>query len=98
MPRDGQDGTGRGRPAAPAFPHLTPREREVLGLLADGARNSEIARRLGMTDKTVRNHVSAILMKLQVPDRTAAAIKARDAQSRPPAGRARPPAGSAGDP
>jgi DNA-binding NarL/FixJ family response regulator len=32
-----------------------------------------------MTDKTVRNHVSAILLKLQVPDRTAAAVKARDA-------------------
>ena len=52
----------------------------MLDLLADGARNSEIARQLGMTDKTVRNHVSAILMKLQVPDRTAAAIKARDAR------------------
>lgn len=51
-----------------------------LDLLADSARNSEIARQLGMTDKTVRNHVSAILMKLQVPDRTAAAIKARDAR------------------
>jgi DNA-binding NarL/FixJ family response regulator len=71
---------GAARPAVSAFPGLTPREREVLGLLADGARNSEIARQLGMTDKTVRNHVSAILMKLQVPDRTAAAIKARDAR------------------
>jgi DNA-binding NarL/FixJ family response regulator len=71
---------GAARPATPAFPDLTPREREVLDLLADGARNSEIARQLGMTDKTVRNHVSAILMKLQVPDRTAAAIKARDAR------------------
>ncbi len=71
---------GAARSATPAFPDLTPREREVLGLLADGARNSEIARQLGMTDKTVRNHVSAILMKLQVPDRTAAAIKARDAR------------------
>jgi DNA-binding NarL/FixJ family response regulator len=66
-------------PAAP-FPDLTPREREVLDLLAEGAPNSEIARQLGMTDKTVRNHVSAILMKLQVTDRTAAAIKARDAR------------------
>ena len=73
-------GAGAARPAAPAFPDLTPREREVLDLLADGARKSEIARQLGMTDKTVRNHVSAILMKLQVPDRTAAAIKARDAR------------------
>ena len=70
-------------PVAPAFPDLTPREREVLDLLAQGGRNSEIARQLGMTDKTVRNHVSAILMKLQVPDRTAAAIKARDARPRP---------------
>ena len=67
-----------GRPATP-FPDLTPRERQVLDLLAGGARNSEIARQLGMTDKTVRNHVSAVLMKLQVTDRTAAAIKARDA-------------------
>jgi DNA-binding NarL/FixJ family response regulator len=73
-------GAGAARPAAQAFPDLTPREREVLDLLAGGARNSEIARQLGMTDKTVRNHVSAILMKLQVPDRTAAAIKARDAR------------------
>lgn len=71
---------GAARPVAPSFPDLTPREREVLDLLADGHRNSEIARRLGMTDKTVRNHVSAILMKLQVPDRTAAAIRARDAR------------------
>jgi DNA-binding NarL/FixJ family response regulator len=70
---------GASRKAAP-FPDLTPREREVLDLLAEGARNSEIARQLGMTDKTVRNHVSAILMKLQVTDRTAAAIKARDAR------------------
>ena len=61
------------------FPDLTPREREVLGELASGARNHEIAVRLGLSDKTVRNHVSGILMKLQVPDRTAAAIKARDA-------------------
>ena len=64
---------------ASAFPDLTPREREVLDLLAGGARNSQIATQLGMTDKTVRNHVSAILLKLQVPDRTAAAVKARDA-------------------
>ena len=70
---------GASRKAAP-FPDLTPREREVLDLLAEGARNSEIARQLGMTDKTVRNHVSAISMKLQVTDRTAAAIKARDAR------------------
>jgi DNA-binding CsgD family transcriptional regulator len=80
-----------GRPARP-FPDLTLRERQVLDLLADGARNSEIAGQLGMTDKTVRNHVSAILMKLQVTDRTAAAIKAATcagATSVRPGGRAR---------
>jgi DNA-binding NarL/FixJ family response regulator len=66
-------------PAARAFPDLTPREREVLELLAAGCRNHEIARRLGMSEKTVRNHVSQVLLKLQVPDRTAAALKAREA-------------------
>jgi len=64
--------------APPSFAELTPREREVLEQLAAGARNSEIARRLSMTDKTVRNHVSAILAKLHVPDRTAAALRARE--------------------
>ena len=62
-----------------AFPELTPREREVLELLAAGCRNHEIARRLSMSEKTVRNHVSQLLTKLQVPDRTDAAINARGA-------------------
>jgi DNA-binding NarL/FixJ family response regulator len=62
-----------------AFPDLTPRELEVLEVLATGARNHEIARRLGMSEKTVRNHVSQVLAKLQVPDRTAAALRAREA-------------------
>jgi DNA-binding NarL/FixJ family response regulator len=71
------------------FPELTEREREVLELLAAGLRNSEIARRLTLSEKTVRNHVSAVLVKLQVPDRAAAAARARDAGlggpgSRPP--------------
>ena len=65
-------------PVARAFPDLTPREREVLELLAAGCRNHEIARRLGMSEKTVRNHVSQVLTKLQVPDRTAAALKAKE--------------------
>jgi DNA-binding NarL/FixJ family response regulator len=65
--------------AAQVFPELTDRERDVLSLLADGRRNSEIAAALHLSDKTVRNHVSAVLLKLQVPDRTAAAIKAREA-------------------
>jgi DNA-binding NarL/FixJ family response regulator len=69
-----------GPPATPpAFPELTDREREVLELMAAGLRNHAIADRLGLSEKTVRNHVSNVLLKLQVPDRTAAAIKAREA-------------------
>ncbi len=64
--------------AAQVFPELTDRERDVLVLLAQGRRNSEIAGALHLSDKTVRNHVSNVLMKLQVPDRTAAALKARE--------------------
>jgi DNA-binding NarL/FixJ family response regulator len=67
------------RSVGPAFPDLTPRERDVLALLATGARNSEIARELGLTEKTVRNNVSAILLKLGTADRTGAALKAREA-------------------
>lgn len=65
--------------AAQAFPQLTDREREVLELMAVGLRNRAIADRLSLSEKTVRNHVSAVLLKLQVPDRTAAALKAREA-------------------
>ncbi|MFF0015934.1 response regulator [Streptomyces sp. NPDC005374] len=65
--------------ATRAFPLLTDRERDVLDLLAAGCGNREIARRLSLSDKTVRNHVSAILLKLQVHDRTAAALRAREA-------------------
>lgn len=61
------------------LPDLTPREHDVLDLLAAGYRNSEIAARLHLADKTVRNHISTVLAKLQVPDRTAAALKARAA-------------------
>jgi DNA-binding NarL/FixJ family response regulator len=61
----------------PLFPELTAREREVLELLAAGLPTSQIARRLTLSDKTVRNHVSAVLTKLQVPDRAAAVTRAR---------------------
>jgi DNA-binding NarL/FixJ family response regulator len=64
---------------APVFPELTGREREVLELLAAGLRTFQIARRLTLSEKTVRNHVSAVLTKLQVPDRAAAVARARDA-------------------
>ena len=56
---------------------LTAREREVLDLLADGASNRQIARSLGISLKTVQNHVSRILDKLQAADRTQAALRTR---------------------
>jgi DNA-binding NarL/FixJ family response regulator len=67
-------------PAAEApFAQLTAREREVLDLIASGARNAEIARRMAISPKTVANHISAIFTKLQVADRGEAIIRARDA-------------------
>jgi DNA-binding NarL/FixJ family response regulator len=68
----------RAATAAP-FPQLTEREHEVLGLLAAGMDNAAVARRLDVSGKTVRNHVSNIITKLQVVDRTAAIIRAREA-------------------
>jgi DNA-binding NarL/FixJ family response regulator len=70
--------SGPGAPAV-AFPELTPRERQVLELVASGEGNDAIARRLSLSGKTVRNHVSNILNKLQVVDRPQAIVKAREA-------------------
>jgi len=56
-------------PPAQAFPNLTEREYEILTLIAQRCSNAEIAARLVLSPKTVRNHVSNILSKLQVPDR-----------------------------
>lgn len=56
---------------------LTEREAQVLSLLADGRSNVEISRELGISLKTVQNHVSHLLAKLQVRDRTQAAFRAR---------------------
>jgi DNA-binding NarL/FixJ family response regulator len=68
-----------GAPSRAAFPALTDREREVLELIAAGKGNAAIAHDLVLTLKTVRNHVSNIFGKLQVADRAAAIVKARDA-------------------
>lgn len=66
--RPGRDVRGMGA--------LTSREREVLALLADGQSNREIARTLRVSEKTVKTHVSAVLAKLGVADRTQAALLA----------------------
>ena len=65
--------SGGGRPVA----DLTEREAEVLALVADGRSNAEIAREIGISLKTVQNHVSHVLAKLQVRDRTQAALRMR---------------------
>ena len=69
------------RPSLPAtvFPELTEREREILALIAQGHNNTEIAGRLGLALKTVRNNISNIFDKLQVADRAQAIIRAREA-------------------
>ena len=61
------------------FPQLTTREHEVLGLIARGSDNAAVARRLDVSGKTVRNHVSNIITKLHVSDRSGAILRARDA-------------------
>ncbi|MGH3979190.1 MAG: response regulator transcription factor [Pseudonocardiaceae bacterium] len=71
-------GAGRHGSLIP-FPDLTEREREVLDLVARGFTNAEIARRLVISDKTVRNHVSNVFAKLHVTDRASAVARARDA-------------------
>lgn len=71
--------SGRGGPVANPFPELTEREDDVLELVACGRANREIAAQLGISDKTVRNHVANIFNKLRVADRAQAIIRARDA-------------------
>jgi DNA-binding NarL/FixJ family response regulator len=65
--------------AAAEFPELTDREREILELMAQGLRNADIARRLVLSPRTVRNYVSSVFAKLRVADRTHAIIRARQA-------------------
>jgi DNA-binding NarL/FixJ family response regulator len=62
----------------PLIEPLSDRELEILGLIASGASNKEIAAQLSITEGTVKNHVTNILGKLGVRDRTQAALKAKD--------------------
>lgn len=63
----------------PAFPTLTPREREVLDLIAGGLGNAGIATRLGVSPNTIGNHVTNIFAKLHVATRAEAIVRAREA-------------------
>jgi DNA-binding NarL/FixJ family response regulator len=61
-----------------AFPQLTDRERQVLELISRGCNNGDIAGRLSISHKTVRNHVSNVFAKLHVADRAQAIVRARE--------------------
>jgi DNA-binding NarL/FixJ family response regulator len=71
--------TARSSGAVGPFPQLSEREREVLRLAAEGRPNADIARRLFLSEKTVRNHVSSIFSTLGVTERASAVARARDA-------------------
>ena len=66
-------------PAGHAFPQLTAGERQALNLIAAGLNNGEIAVRLGLSPKTVRNRISSIFAKLRVRDRAEAIVRGREA-------------------
>lgn len=65
-------------PIRASFPELTERENEIVELIALGHNNRWIARHLVLSEKTVRNHITNIFSKLQVPDRSAAIMRARN--------------------
>ncbi|MEU8684067.1 response regulator transcription factor [Streptomyces sp. NPDC048611] len=75
---------GDAAPAADALSGLSPREREILGLVGEGLTNRQIARRLYLSEKTVKNHISRLLAKLGVERRIQAAVLA--AHGPPPGG------------
>jgi DNA-binding NarL/FixJ family response regulator len=62
------------RRSRPPEVELTPREREVLGLVVDGLANKQIARRMGISEKTVKGHLTNLFQRIGVADRTQAAL------------------------
>jgi DNA-binding NarL/FixJ family response regulator len=82
--------TSESRDVVPLFPELTARERQVLELVGSGLRNHAIAQRLGISQKTVANYLSAIFVKLHVEDRAQAILLARQAGLAVNPGKTRP--------
>ncbi|WP_232323407.1 response regulator [Catenuloplanes japonicus] len=72
------DGVGRAKELPAPFDRLTPREREIVGHLLSGEANAEIARHLTVSEKTIRNQLTAVFAKIGVTDRTQAVLRARD--------------------
>jgi pimeloyl-ACP methyl ester carboxylesterase/DNA-binding CsgD family transcriptional regulator len=68
-----------GEPGEDAFPDLTPRERELVELIAQGRDNAQIAAQLELSEKTVKNHITSIFVKLGAETRAQAIVRARDA-------------------
>jgi len=71
-----EDGSNSGDPGQEMYAPLSPREMEILGFITRGASNKEIAHELGISRQTVKNHMSSVLRKIGVEDRTQAAVLA----------------------
>jgi two-component system response regulator DevR len=71
-----EQGSSEGASSGDPYDLLSPRERRILAFIADGLTNREIGERLGISEKTVKNHVTGLLSKLRLRHRTEAALYA----------------------
>lgn len=78
-----EDTLKEGNPGKKAYPELTPRESEVLGLLANGFRNKEISSRLSICEETAKSHIKSIYRKLKIKGRRDAAFRYLEYLHRP---------------